>query len=126
LIPNIVPILFISTIMVLFNIPLNAVTAVIAAVTIGISVDDTIHFMYQYRSEKNTGVPTSLALQRTIKEKGGAIISTSVIVSCGFLILVTASFIPTIQFGILCSLIMIIAVIADLLILPSIIQLGHK
>lgn len=123
LIPNIIPILLILATMGLVGIPLNTATAVIAAVVIGITVDDTIHFVHFFKGQRESGHSTELSLRETIQKKGLAIISTSVIMSCGFIILVTASFVPTIQFGILCSLVMFFAVVADLIILPSLLYL---
>jgi len=118
LIPNTLPILFNFAIMGIFDIPLNSATAIIAAVAIGIAVDDTIHFIHAYQSQKQLNVHTEQAIQYVIIHKGVPIISTSLILAGGFGILLVSSFIPTIQFGLLVSLIMIFAILSDLLVLP--------
>lgn len=118
LIPNILPILLNFAIMVIFGIPLNSATAIIAAVAIGIAVDDTIHFIHAYQTQKEDSASVTTAVQSAITGKGVPIISTSLILAGGFGILLTSSFIPTIQFGLLVSLIMVFAVISDLLVLP--------
>lgn len=118
LIPNILPILFNFAIMGIAGIPLNSATAIIAAVAIGIAVDDTIHFIHAYQSQKTQYKTPIQSVKDAISEKGLPIISTSLILSGSFAILLTSSFIPTIQFGLLVSLIMFFAVLSDLLILP--------
>ena len=120
IIPNLIPIFFNFAIMGAFGIPLNSATAVIAAVAIGIAVDDTIHFICEYQRLKKEGLSTQKTISETIITKGQPIILTSLIMSGGFGVLLFASFIPTIQFGLLSALIMLFAVISDLLILPAI------
>ena len=118
LIPNGLPILFNFAIMGATGIPLNSATAVIAAVAIGIAVDDTIHFLHSYLEHKQLEMDTANALKHAIVQKGIPLITTSLIMAGGFCILLTSSFVPTIQFGLLVSLIMVFAILSDLLILP--------
>ena len=120
IIPNLLPILFNFALMGALNIPLNSATAIIAAVAIGIAVDDTIHFICEYQQLKAQGIPTENAIKAAIVTKGHPIITTSLIMTGGFGILLLASFVPSIQFGFLSALIMGFAVISDLLILPAI------
>ena len=119
MIPNILPILLNFAVMGLFGIPLNSATAIISAVAIGIAVDDTIHFICQYQQERAQGANTETAIQKACIIKGTPIITTSLIMAGGFSVLLFGSFVPTIQFGVLCSLIMLFAVISDLLVLPA-------
>jgi hypothetical protein len=119
MIPNMLPILLNFAVMGLFKIPLNDATAIIAAVAIGITVDDTIHFIYQYQYERARNASTEAAIQKACVIKGTPIITTSLIMSGAFGILLMGSFIPTIQFGLLTALIMLYAVISDLLVLPA-------
>ncbi len=119
MIPNCLPILFNFAVMGLFGIPLNSATALIAAVAIGIAVDDTIHFICEYQYQRFQGFPVTDAIQQTVINKGSPIITTSLIMSGGFGILLLASFVPTIQFGFLSALVMLFAVISDLLVLPA-------
>ncbi len=105
------------------GIPLNTATAIISAVAIGIAVDDTIHFLNQYQLEKKKGCSINKACIASIEKKGVPMITTSLILTGGFGILVLSSFVPTAQFGFLCSAIMLFALISDIVILPAIIML---
>jgi len=120
LIPNIFPLIFNFGIMAMFGIPLNTATALIAAVAIGIAVDDTIHFMNELMRHNILTGNKSDAVSRALHAKGRAFISSSIILCCGFGILGISSFVPTIYFGLLCAGIMISALIGDLILLPSI------
>lgn len=119
MIPNILPILFNFAIMGFCGIPLNSATAIIAAVAIGIAVDDTIHFICEYQDQRHHNYSVTEAVRQAIITKGSPIITTSLIMTGGFGVLLFASFVPTIQFGFLSALIMLFAVISDLLILPG-------
>ncbi len=123
LVANALPILLNFAVMGLFDIPLNSATAIIAAVAIGIAVDDTIHFICAYQQQRQAGDSVTKAIEVAIVTKGHPIISTSLIMTGAFAILLFGSFVPTIQFGFLCSLIMLFAVVADLLILPVLLLL---
>ncbi|MCF6246260.1 MAG: MMPL family transporter [Desulfobacula sp.] len=119
IVPNIFPIVFNFGIMGLFGIPLNTATAIIAAVAIGIAVDDTIHFLSEFRWNLDQGKDVEEAIVDTIHYKGKAILLSSVILAIGFGVMIFSRFVPTINFGALTSIIMVAAVIGDLLILPS-------
>ncbi|MDL1967687.1 MAG: MMPL family transporter [Deltaproteobacteria bacterium] len=123
IIPNTLPILFNLGLMWIVGIPLNTATAIISAVAIGIAVDDTIHFLNQYQLEKKKGSSINKACIASIEKKGVPMITTSLILTGGFGILVLSSFVPTAQFGFLCSAIMLFALISDIVILPAIIML---
>jgi hypothetical protein len=119
MIPNILPILFNFAVMGFCGIPLNSATAIIAAVAIGIAVDDTIHFICEYQYQRAQLQTVTEAVQQAVINKGSPIITTSLIMTGGFGILLFASFVPTIQFGFLSALIMLFAVFSDLLVLPG-------
>ncbi|MGK2907458.1 MAG: efflux RND transporter permease subunit [Desulfuromonadales bacterium] len=118
MVPNVLPILFNFAMMGFCGIPLNSATAIIAAVAIGIAVDDTIHFICEYQHQRTQQQTVTQAVQLAIINKGSPIITTSLIMTGGFGILLFASFVPTIQFGFLSALIMLFAVVSDLLVLP--------
>jgi len=120
LVPNVIPILLNFAVMGVLGIPLNSATAIIAAVAIGIAVDDTIHFICNYQHLRQSGQSVEEAVGQTLVDKGQPIVTTSLVMAGAFAILLSASFVPTIQFGFLCSLIMLFAVVADLVILPAI------
>ena len=123
IIPNSLPIVFNLGLMGLAGIPLNTATAIIAAVAIGIAVDDTIHFLNQYQHERKKGSSTDKAAIAAIENKGVPMMTTSLILIGGFGLLVLSSFVPTAQFGFLCSVIMLFAVTSDLVILPALLMM---
>ena len=123
LVPNLFPIILNFGIMGAAGIPLNTATALISTVALGIAVDDTIHFLSEYNKQRAQKVSIPKSLERVIFTKGRAIISSSLILCIGFGVLILSSFVPTINFGMLSSIIMITAVIGDIVVLPSIVLL---
>jgi predicted RND superfamily exporter protein len=118
LIPNIFPIFIFFGIMGIFKIPLNLGTCMVAAIGIGISVDDTIHFMTRFNHEMRARQDRAAAVEAVILSEIRPIISTSFAVVLGFGILVFAQMMPILNFDILSGVVMICALIADLLITP--------
>jgi len=108
------------------DIPLDTGTALIAAVALGISVDDTIHFLSEYQHQRAQGLAAREALASVIRIKGRAIISSSLILCIGFGVEVLSRFIPVVNFGLLCAIIMITAVIGDLVLLPAVMLSGRR
>lgn len=123
LLPNLFPIIINFGIMGAFGIPLNTSTSLIAAVAIGIAVDDTIHYLSEYRAERAGGNTISMSVYQAIQIKGRPIISSSLILCIGFGVLIFSNFVPVIDFGFLSAVIMITAVIGDLVVLPSLLLL---
>ncbi|MDA3789852.1 MAG: MMPL family transporter, partial [Desulfobacula sp.] len=122
-IPNLFPLLINFGIMGAFKIPLNTATALISAVALGIVVDDTIHFISEYRLQRKEKKSKELSIEAAIVRKGRAIITTTLILSAGFSVLALSSFVPTIQFGILTTIIMLTAIVGDLVLLPAVLLL---
>lgn len=118
LIPNVFPLLMILGIIGYLGISLNMATAVIFTIAFGIAVDDTIHFIARLKLELDKGKSLPLAIKRTFLSTGKAIIITSLIISAGFLVLISSDFKGTIMTGALVSLTLILAVLADLVLLP--------
>ena len=119
ILPNLFPIALNFGIMGLFNIPLNTSTALIAAVAICIAVDDTIHFLTEFKIGLDQEMDMKQVIQQTLLVKGRAIILSSLILGMGFGVMVFSQFVPTASFGILSALIMLWALIGDLLLLPA-------
>lgn len=105
------------------GIPLDIATSTIAAITIGIGVDDTIHFLNTFRQFVKKGEGLDRALTHTLRASGKAIIFTSLALICGFSVLLLSTFKPLIEFGMLMMLTMTATTIGALLILPSAIKL---
>ncbi|MEJ2156463.1 MAG: MMPL family transporter [Desulfobacteraceae bacterium] len=101
------------------NIPLDMMTITIAAISIGIAVDNTIHYIYRFREEIETGHGYMETLHRCHSSIGYAMYYTSIIIIIGFSILVFSNFLPTIYFGLFTGLAMLIAMIAALTLLPQ-------
>lgn len=126
LIPNVIPLVMIAAVMGFLGIDLKVTTSIIFTIGFGIAVDDTIHFMSKLRLELQKGRSLIYALKRTYLSTGRAIIITSLILSAGFFLLVFSKFLGTFYVGILISLILAFAVIADLLVLPVLVYLFYR
>ena len=108
-----------------FGIPLDLMTITIAAITVGIGVDDTIHYVHRFRHEFEVDGDYWAAINRCHRTIGRAIYYTSVTIMLGFSILVLSQFIPTIYFGMLTSLAMLVALVANMTLLPVLIETFH-
>ena len=118
LIPNFIPLLLIAGIMGWFDIDLKLSTSIIYTIAFGIAVDDTIHFMSKLRIQLSQGRTLPYAIKRTFIGTGKAIIITSIILCGGFITLGLSHFLGTFYIGVLISLTLLFAVLADLLLLP--------
>jgi len=125
MIANTLPVSVIFGFMGWMDIPLDMMTITIAAISIGIAVDDTIHYIYRYNLEyKETG-DTRLSIMNAHESIGTAMFYTSTIIMIGFSVLVLSNFLPSIYFGTLTMIAMFMAIIADLLLLPVLLLLIH-
>ena len=122
-VPNFIAAFFILGIIGLLGIPLDMMTITIAAITIGIAVDNSIHYIYRFKEEFNVSYDYQKTLKICHSTVGTAILNTSVTIIFGFSILVLSKFIPTIYFGIFTGLAMLLAMISVLTLLPSLILL---
>ena len=122
-VPNFIAAFFILGIIGLLGIPLDMMTITIAAITIGIAVDNSIHYIYRFKEEFNNIGEYEKTLLLCHSTVGKAILNTSITIIFGFSILVLSKFIPTIYFGIFTGLAMLLAMILVLTLLPSLILL---
>jgi len=118
---NFVPIVTLFGIMGILDIPLNVVTAIIATITFGIIVDDTIHLMMRYKYE-HQNIDKETAVLKSIKGEGRAVLLTTISLMIGYLTLATSNFIPVIEFALLSILIIFVAVLSDLLFVPALLK----
>ena len=123
IIPNILSAVMVLGLMGLLGIPLDIMTITIAAITIGIAVDDTIHYVHRFQEEYWKDKNYWYAIMRCHNSIGRAMYYTSVIITVGFSILALSNFIPTIYFGLLTGAAMITALIANLTLLPLLIAI---
>lgn len=121
IIPNITAAGMVLGLMGWLGIPLDIMTITIAAITIGIAVDDTIHYIHRFQEEYAIDQDYWAAIKRCHKSIGRAMYYTSVTITLGFSILALSNFIPTIYFGLLTGFAMIAALIANLTLLPVLI-----
>ena len=120
-IPNIIPATMMLGIMGISGIPLDIMTITIAAVCIGISVDDTIHYVHRFKEEFQSDQNYRETIVRCHSSIGRAMYFTSVTITLGFSILALSNFIPIIYFGLLTGFAMMIALLANLTLLPVLI-----
>ena len=120
-VPNFIAAFFILGIIGLMEIPLDMMTITIAAITIGIAVDNSIHYIYRFREEFKKIKNYNLTLDRCHNTVGIAILNTSITIVFGFSILVLSNFIPTIYFGVFTGIAMLLAMISVLTLLPKLI-----
>ncbi len=120
-VPNFIAAFFILGIIGLLEIPLDMMTITIAAITIGIAVDNSIHYIYRFKEEFNKIKDYNKTLQLCHSTVGVAILNTSITIVFGFSILVLSKFIPTIYFGMFTGLAMLLAMISVLTLLPALI-----
>jgi len=125
MIPNLSPILVVFIVMGAAGIWLDVATAMIASVAVGIAVDDTIHVYHGFRNRVERGINPVLALARSYREAGRAIVVTTIILSAQFLILVWSDFIPTRNFGLLTTVGLVTALLFDLLLLPALLMIFY-
>jgi uncharacterized protein len=118
LVPNIIPLLWMLGIMGFLNIEMKLTTAILFTVAFGIAVDDSIHFMSKLNIELAKGKSWLYALKRTFLETGKAIILTTAILVSGFSILIFSQFGVTYYSGLLISMALVFALVADLILLP--------
>jgi hypothetical protein len=107
----------------LFNIPLNAGTAMVSTVAVGIGVDYSIHYITWYRREIRQRRDIAFALEQTIVHKGRAILYNMLVIVGGFLVMVVSKFVPLIQFGVLVSVCMVTTAVGSLVIVPAVMNL---
>ena len=118
-VPNFIAAFFILGIIGLLGIPLDMMTITIAAITIGIAVDNSIHYIYRFKEEFKKINNYNKTLDRCHSTVGVAILNTSITIVFGFSILVLSNFIPTIYFGVFTGIAMLLAMISVLTLLPK-------
>jgi predicted RND superfamily exporter protein len=120
MVPNFIPLLVTGGLMGYFQIPLKPSTLLVFSIALGISVDDTIHFLAKYRQEiKSKKWNLKDAVLISIKETGLGMFYTSIVLFCGFSVFNFSQFGGTQALGLLISITLLIAMITNLLILPS-------
>ena len=123
-VPNFIAAFFILGIIGLLGIPLDMMTITIAAITIGIAVDNSIHYIYRFKEEFFQTNDYNETVKLCHSTVGVAILNTSITIVFGFSILVFSNFIPTIYFGIFTGIAMLLAMVSVLTLLPALILIS--
>ncbi len=123
MIPTLLPVVAVMGLMGFADIPLDVANAMIAAVVIGIVVDDAIHLLHVYHSKKHEGIAPIEAIGLAVRAVGRPIVTTSTALICGFLTLTVSTWQSLVSFGLLTALAIGFALVADLVLLPAIIFL---
>ena len=121
LIPNIFVASSVMGLLGLLKIPLDIMTITVAAISVGMAVDNTIHYIFRFRREYAKNDNYENCVQACHDSIGKALYYTSLTVIAGFSVLVFSNFIPTIYFGVLTSIAMATALLANLTLLPRLI-----
>jgi predicted RND superfamily exporter protein len=119
LIPNVLPVAIGFGLLGIFGVPINIGTSLIAAIAIGIAIDDTVHYMARNAMELDRHHEPEAAMIATVRAEGPAIVTTAFALSGGFLVLVMSSFMPLVEFGAVSAMTMMIALVADLTVTPA-------
>lgn len=127
LVPNLIPMIVTASLMGYFGIPIKPSTILVFGIALGISVDGTIHFISKYRQELSiNNWNIGLAVKKALRETGTSMMYTSVILFFGFLIFTASGFGGTIALGFLISMTLLVAMICNLILLPSMLMTLEK
>jgi hypothetical protein len=121
--PNLLPVLAVLGIMGYLDISMNVATVMVASVALGVVDDDTIHFINRYRREIAAGASTDEAIETATTHEGRASLTTAIINSMGYAVLMLSEYRPSAWFGGLLALTMVAAFLAEVFILPALIKL---
>jgi len=122
IIPNVFSAAVVLGIMGLFSIPLDLMTITIAAISVGIAVDNSIHLIHRLKSEFNLTQNYSESIFSATENVGQAMFYTTLVITAGFMIMVFSNFVPTTYFGILTGIAMVTALVANLVMLPMLVN----
>ncbi len=123
LVPNILPILMITGVMGWLRLPINMGAAMIAAVSMGLAVDSSIHYITAFKRLRREGLSTDDALIRVQQSVGMAVVFSTLALIVGFSALCLSDFVPTMYFGILVGLAMLGGMLGNLVLLPALLKL---
>jgi predicted RND superfamily exporter protein len=126
MVPNLAPIIVGLLLMYIAKIPLDMFTLLIGSIAIGLVVDDTIHFMHNFRRYYLESNSASQAIEQTFFTTGKAMLITTIVLSLGFFAYLAANMISVQNFGLLTGSVIIFALLADLLLAPALMVMVAK
>jgi hypothetical protein len=119
MIPNVLPVLFFFGLLGAGVAPLSLPTSLIGSVALGISIDDTVHYILRYRAERLAGAPPQEASRRASQSVGTAIVTTCAMLVVGYSIIAFSGFATLREFGLLSAGTMVLCLLTDLVLLPA-------
>jgi len=122
IIPNLFSAAVVLGVMGIFQIPLDLMTITIAAISVGIAVDNSIHLVHRFKDEYALNQDYIQSIRTAIDNVGQAMFYTTLVITAGFLIMVFSNFVPTMYFGVLTALAMVTALTANLIMLPILLK----
>jgi len=122
LLPNIIPLFIGAGFMYLAGIDLNIGSAIVASVCLGIAIDDTIHFLSHYYRLRKEGLAIEESMSQIMTYTGSALIFTTLILVSCFGLYLLGDFIPSVNFGVLCAVVLTMAIFIDLMFLPALLM----
>ena len=125
-IPNVMPLLSVFATMAVLDIPLNAGTVMVASISLGIAVDDTVHFIVGYHRHRVRGQRKDEAIRSTLSKVGPSLIATTITACIGFFTLSQSAFPPISNFGLLAGIAIVVALLADIFLVPAIFALRNE
>ena len=126
MIPNFFPVLVGLGVMGMLDLPLDAMSILVGSIAIGVAVDDTVHFMHNFRRYQYIHQDIHLAVEKTLTSTGRAMLLTTIVLSAGFFIFTLSSMNNLISFGLITGLAIIIALLGDILLAPAMMALIYK
>jgi len=119
MLPNLLPVLAFFGLLGLGVAPLSLPTSLIGCIALGVAIDDTVHYLVRYRSERLAGAGPEQAALQTTRSVGRPIVVTSLMVVVGFLVVALSDFATLREFGSLTAITMGLCLLADLVLLPA-------
>jgi len=124
ILPNILPLAAIGFLLRATGQPLQYISALALTMCLGIAVDDTIHYLYRYRSATGAGMNALAAVHDATRRVGAALCASTIVLVAGLVLLQVSSLPMVRRFSLLCIITLVIALLADLVVLPALLLLA--
>ena len=126
LIPNVFPLILGAGVFYFTGYDVDMGTVLVASVCLGIAVDDSIHFLFEFKNYKEIGFDSKSAIEKIITTTFPALFMTTILICLGFGAFIFGSYVPNVKFGVSVACILMFALLADFIILPGILLLRKK
>ena len=123
ILPNLIPIIFAAGYLGFAGIPVRPPIAITFSICLGIAVDDSLHFLFRFWQERKKSANIKEVISNTIETTGLAMLTSTIVLVSGFLVITVSTFIPTAQFGIISAITLTVALLIDITLLPALLIL---